>query len=87
MKYSDEKRAIINYVSKLNESKPTKIFDGTFAELREMLGADFDGFSERSVFPIQNENGKTEKVEIVKMTTNPFSNEVVNEYTVSPIDK
>lgn len=87
MKYSDDKRAIIDYVAKKGETEPKRIFDGTFAELRQIHGKDFDGFNERSAFYIEDEKGNKEEVGIVKMTlSHPLSpDEKENIYVVRPL--
>ncbi|MCE5008400.1 hypothetical protein [Staphylococcus equorum] len=87
MKISDEKRMIINYVSKNDTTESKRVFDGTYGEWRKIAGEDFDGFSETDAFILQDENGNKEKVGIVKINTSlpASSNSIKDEYTVQPI--
>ncbi|WP_192945577.1 hypothetical protein [Staphylococcus cohnii] len=87
MKISDEKRMIIDYVSKTDTTKSKRIFDGTYGEWRKISGEDFNGFSPRDSFVLQDENGNEEKVGIFKMSKShpESSNSIKDEFTVQPI--
>ncbi|WP_210143216.1 hypothetical protein [Staphylococcus sp. GDX8P65P] len=87
MKISDEKRMIIDYVSKNNTTESKRVFDGTYGEWRKIAGEDFNGFSKTDAFILQDENGNEEKVGIFKMSTShpESSNSIKDEYTVQPI--
>lgn len=80
---SNDKRIIIDYVEKDNQTNSKRIIDSTYGELRKTHGEDFDGFSERSVFPIQDENENKELVGIIKIKKK-FKEDI---YVVSPLDK
>lgn len=83
MENSNDKRIIIDYVEKDNQTNSKRIIDSTYGELRKTNGENFDGFSERSAFPIQEENGSKELVKIIKVTKK-FKEDI---YVVSPLDK
>ena len=83
MENSNDKRIIIDYVEKDNQTNSKRIIDSTYGELRKARGEDFDGFSEHSAFPIQDENGNKELVGIIKITKK-FKEDI---YVVSPLDK
>lgn|GEM_PF-3771825 len=83
MENSNDKRIIIDYVEKDNQTNSKRIIDSTYGELRKTNGKDFDGFSERSAFPIQEENGSKELVKIIKVKKK-FKEDI---YVVSPLDK
>lgn len=87
MKISDEKRMVLDYVSKNSETEPKRIFDGTYGEFRKIHGEDFNGFSERDSFILQDENGNNEKVGIIKIKKShpESSNSNQDEFVVRPI--
>lgn len=68
MENSNDKKIIIDYVEKDNQTNSKRIIDSTYGELRKTRGEDFDGFSKHSAFPIQDENGNKELVGIIKIT-------------------
>ena len=87
MKISDAKRMVLDYVSKNDETESKRIFDGTYGEFRKIQGEDFNGFTERDSFILQDENGNKEKVEITKIKkSHPESSDSIkDEFVVRPI--
>ncbi|NWN86817.1 MAG: hypothetical protein HLX47_13190 [Staphylococcus sp.] len=87
MKISDAKRMVLDYVSKNDETESKRIFDGTYGEFRKIHGEDFNGFSKRDSFFLQDENGNEEKVGIteIKNSHPESSDSIKDEFVVRPI--
>lgn len=87
MNISNGKKIVIDYVSNGDNESLERIFEGTYGDLRKIMGEDFDGFDERFAFTLQKQDGTKEKVGVQKMiTTHPLSGDSIEDkITVKPL--
>ncbi len=88
MNISNGKKIVIDYISNGDNENVERIFEGTYGDLRKIIGEDFNGFDERFAFTLQKPDGTKEQVGVQKMTlSHPFSDDsIVDKITVKPIN-